>query len=301
MMANSTRTVFGVLLFNDSFSVEDLLDSVREIEALGYESVWLSEILGRDVYVTAAHVLANTTRIKVGSGIAQIYGRDAVAAAQAARSLSELSGGRFLHGIGLSHRKFAELRGLSWEDPVQKATEYVTAVRQPGVVSPPIAEEHVPVYLAAHGPRMLQGPAQVADGVMAYMQTPESCADIRATVGSEKTINVVVPCCLTDDPVMGREVGRQAVGIYLELPAYQRLLRGQGFTEDDWSNGGSDRVVDTWVNWGTVSQISDRFQAYLEAGATNVIMFPHPSADVGPGSLSDMLEAFAPAKSQQPA
>ncbi len=130
------------------------------------------------------------------------------------------------------------------------------------------------------------------------MQTPESLAHIRATVGPDKTINVVVPCCLNDDPVTAREVGRQAIGVYLKLPAYQRLLRGQGFTEVDWNNGGSDRVVDTWVNWGTASEMIDRFQTYLEAGATNIVMFPHPSADAGPGSLSDMLEAFAPANFQ---
>ena len=167
-------TAFGVIVNVDGFAPDTLVAHIRRIEALGFDSVWITDMFGRDVYVTAGFLLANTERIKVGSGIVPIYGRDATASAQAARTLDELYGGRFLHGLGLSHPAMAEARGHTWQDPIAMATTYVTDVREARLLRPPLAERDVPVYLAAHGPKMLAGPAQVADGVLTYMQTPRA-------------------------------------------------------------------------------------------------------------------------------
>ena len=104
--------VTGLIVAADMMSPADLVDYVQRLEALGYESVWIPDMFGREIYVTAGHLLAHTSTIKVGSGIAHVYGRDAIASAQAARTLSELSGGRFIHGLGISHPPAAELRGL---------------------------------------------------------------------------------------------------------------------------------------------------------------------------------------------
>lgn len=293
-MAVEGCRVHGVMMNADQFTPEGLVAHVQRLEALGYESVWFTDLLGRDTYVTAAHILAKTERIKVGSGIAHIYGRDALASAQAARTLAELSGGRFLHGLGVSHASITEARGLVWEDPVAKATEYVTAVRDPQLLRFGPAEQRVPVYLAAHGPKMIAAAAAVADGVLTYMQTPQSCAEIRRVVGPDKPIAMAAPCCLTTDPTIGRHMGRNALRIYLPLPAYHRIWRAAGFDEGDWTAPGSDRLVDTYVTWGDLDTIAARFGAYLAAGVTNLIVSVSPNVRGDFSSTWELLEALAP-------
>ena len=119
----------GVIVPADAFGATELVEYVRRLESLGYDSVWIPDMFGREIYVTCAHLLANTTTINVASGIAHVYGRDAIASAQAARTLSELSGGRFIHGVGISHPPAAELRGLSWEPPIAKMRTYLIEMR----------------------------------------------------------------------------------------------------------------------------------------------------------------------------
>ena len=287
-------SAFGVIVNVDGYALDALVAHIRRIEALGYESVWITDMFGRDVYVTAGYLLAHTERIKVGSGIVPIYGRDATASAQAARTLDEMYGGRFIHGLGLSHASMAEARGHVWQDPIAKATTYVTEVRAATLLRPPLAGRDVPVYLAAHGPKMLAGPARVADGVLTYMQTPRACAELRTTVGPDTTVNLMMPCCLTTDAAVGRRMGRNALRIYLSLPAYQRLWRREGFAPADWADGGSDALVDTYMNWGDRDAITGRLRRCLDAGISNIIVSAAPSRRGDPDSVWPLLEALAP-------
>jgi len=103
-------------------------------------------------------------------------------------------------------------------------------------------------------------------------KTPEHTTHARGLVGANKVLNVVLPCCLTTDPAIGRAVGRAMVSIYLPLPAYQRQWASQGFEESDWTNGGSDRLVDTYVAWGSIESIRNRMREHIDAGANSIIM-----------------------------
>ena len=108
----------GVIVAADTMSPTALVAYVQQLETLGYDSVWIPDMFGREIYVTAGYLLSNTTTMKVATGIAHVYGRDAIATAQAARTLSELSDGRFILGLGISHPPAAELRGLTWQPPI---------------------------------------------------------------------------------------------------------------------------------------------------------------------------------------
>lgn len=288
----------GVIVPADLFKPDELVAHVQRLEDVGYETAWITDIYGRHIYVTAAHLLANTTTIKVGTGIAHMYGRDAVDSAQAAQTLSELSGGRFLQGLGVSHPIAAEMRGLTWEPPVDKSRDYLAAMRGelPLTTQPP--DPPVPLYLAAHGPKMLAVAAELADGAMAYMQTPEACEGAREILGPDKALNLVVPSCLTADPDIGRLAGRRAMSIYLPLPAYQRVWARAGFDQSDWSGKGSDRLIDRFFNWGTREVITDSMKAVLDAGVTNVIIGASPSVPGDPTSVWPLLEAVAPGRSE---
>ncbi|MSX22231.1 MAG: LLM class flavin-dependent oxidoreductase, partial [Actinobacteria bacterium] len=239
--------------------------------------------------------LANTETLKVATGIAHIYGRDPIASAQAALTLSELYDGRFIQGLGLSHPSGAALRGVDWEDPSTKARTYLTALRGELPIRRVGSPAPVPLFLAAHGPKMLAVAAEVADGANVYMQTPERCAEARAILGPDKTLNLLLPMCLTDNPDEGRAAGRRALGVYLPLPAYHRGWRRSGFDESDWSGGGSDRLVDANVAWGSIATIESRLREFRDAGVDHVII----AANAAPGrpeSANELVEALAPGR-----
>jgi len=292
---HSVPFVSAVMTAADFFSPPQLVDRARYLEGLGYDSMWIADIFGREVYVTAGFILGATSRLRVATGIAHIYGRDAIASAQAARTLSELYDGRFIQGLGLSHPSMAAIRGAEWEDPATKARNYLTALRSELPIRRTGNPAPVPIYLAAHGPKMLAVAAELADGANVYMQTPERCAEARAILGPDKTLNLLLPMCLTDDPAAGRAAGRKAIGVYLPLAAYHRGWRRSGFDESDWSDGGSDRLVDANVAWGSLDRITARLAEFRDAGVDHVIVAANP-APGRPESANELIEALAPAR-----
>jgi probable F420-dependent oxidoreductase len=284
----------GVMTAADFMSPSELLAYAERLESLGYSELWLTDMFGREIYVTAGFVLANTTRIKVASGIAHIYGRDAIASLQAARTLSELSNGRFIQGLGVSHPIAASMRGVPWDHPVEKTRAYLSAMRGEVPLQPRAGVSEAPIYLAAHGPKMMAVAAELADGANTYMQPPERTTEARAVLGPDKALNVVLPCCLTADSALGRAAGRRALSIYLPLAAYQRRWLANGFTEEDWSNGGSDRLVDNCFIWGDIDTITKKIRAHIDAGATAIAIGAQHADPRRGGPAWDLLEALAP-------
>lgn len=294
MTFSESPLVSGVILAADTMTRDELLETVLRLEALGYDTAWVTDMYGREIYATSAWLLAKTSRIRIASGIAHIYGRDAIASAQAGRTLAELSGGRFVQGVGVSHPIAATMRGLEWENPVDKASAYLSAMRGDTPLNIRATAESVPLYLAAHGPKMLGVAARFADGANIYMQLPEYMASAREILGPDKELTVVLPCCLTTDREVGLAAGRLALSIYLPLPAYQRQWAKQGFDESDWSGKGSDRLVEAYVPWGDLDTIALRMREYLEAGASKIVVSSMPTDRRDPATRWALLESFAP-------
>src|SRR5678815_4800234 len=106
------------------------IDCVKLSETLGYDSVWVTHGLGRDSFLVLAAYGAATTRIGLGNGVVPIYPRHPATMAQAALTLSELTGGRFRLGIGVSHRASMEaMLGLAIIEPLAIMREYVAVLR----------------------------------------------------------------------------------------------------------------------------------------------------------------------------
>ena len=293
-MAETASPITGIMTAGDSMSPAGLVDHAHRLEDLGYPSMWITDVFGREIYVTAAHLLAKTSKIKVATGIAHIYGRDPIASEQAGRTLSELSDGRFIQGLGVSHPVAAEMRGVPWENPVTKMREYVLAMRGDTPIHTPRSAPPVPIYIAAHGPKMMGVAAEVADGANTYMQPPAHSRESRATLGPDKELTVVLPTCLTTDPDVGRAAGRRVLSIYLPLPAYQRQWAKHGFTEQDWSDGGSDRLIDTYINWGDLDTVTARMHEHIEAGASGISLAALPPDPADSSSAWELIETVAP-------
>lgn len=285
----------GVWTFFDRMTAAQAAESAQRIEALGYGTLWVPEALGREVFSHAAFLLASTKSLVVATGIANIYARDAMTMAAGRRTLAEQSGGRFLLGIGVSHRPLVDgIRGHDGSKPWSTMRDYLAAMENaPYAAVPP--DEDAPMVIGALHPRMLALAAEKTRGVHPYLVPPEHAAFARDIVGPDAWICTEQKVLLVRDASEARRLGRQALGMYLGLPNYLRSLERFGFTDKDFADGGSDRLVDALVAWGDEKAIADRVRAHLDAGANHVCIQPiHP--DGIPVIDWNVLEAFAPAR-----
>jgi probable F420-dependent oxidoreductase len=285
----------GVIFFTDGLDAHALEEFALRLESLRYEALWVPEFFGREPFATVAFLLARTTRLKVATGIANVYARDALIIAQSRQTLAELSGGRFILGLGVSHPPMAEAHGQQWIPPVRKMRE-VLDVLDATVVQSPAPTEPAPIWLAAHGPGLLRLAGERLDGANTYLMPPAHTRDARERVGAETRLNVVLPCCLCEDAERAREIARKALQIYLPLPAYRRQWSQWGFDEGDFEDGGSNRLIDAVVAWGDEAAIRERMAAHLAAGASEIALSVlNPE---GRGPHWKLLEALAPANAR---
>lgn len=275
----------------------DLTEFARRAEGLGYDSLWLSEVAGREIMSTAGFVLASTSRLRFGTAIASLYARDASTAAMASHTLAELSGGRFALGLGVSIRWLVEQRGQVWEKPLQKATRYLDSYETMEVLSPP-PERPAPLYFAAHGPKMVAAVKDRVDGLITINVPPAHTADIRAELRDDQDLVVVKTIIPEADPDRARELAREAVRVYLTAPQYLSLWPKYGFDDSDNVPGGSDRLIDMLVAWGDATEIQRQITEYFDAGATDVILrVPTDSSEAINWTILDDLAPGAPADS----
>jgi probable F420-dependent oxidoreductase len=241
-----------------------------ELEELGYGAIWLPEIAGRDVMVHLTMLLSATGRLVGATGIASIWARDAVTMTGGAKALTEAYPERFLLGLGVSHHTLVEdLRGHRYEKPLEAMRAYVDAMdRSPYTAYRPTTP--VRRVLAALRPKMLGLSAEKTEGAHTYLVPPEHTADARAVVGPDALLCVEQAVLLETDPAKAREIGRAHTKVYIRLPNYQNNLIRYGFTEADFADGGSDRLVDAIVAWGSEDDVLRRVEAQFDAGAGHV-------------------------------
>ncbi len=289
----------GLIQWTEGTDGRKLEEYVLRLESLGFEELWLPEIAGREPFSTAGYLLAKTTKIKISSGIANVYARDADASAQAANTLNEFSDGRFSLGLGVSHPLLVEPRGHEWVPPVKKMNSYLDRLKDAPLQSP-LASKPAEIVIAGHAPGLQRVAANKADGLFLFLQTVETVKNAKAIIGPEKSLPVAVRCVLDDNPTSARDLARKACAFYMSLPAYHRVWSSLGFEEADWSNGGSDRLVDAICAWGDSETIKKKLKSYIDAGATQLVIYPcNPGEDYKPDSaLSvgwhwELLEALS--------
>jgi probable F420-dependent oxidoreductase len=244
-------------------------DSARSIEELGYGAVWFPEGVGsKEAFTQAAMLLGWTDRIAVATGIANIYARDAMATASAARGLAEAYPGRFVLGIGVSHAPAVAKRGGTYGRPVETMQAYLDAM-DAALYRGPQADE-TPTVLAALGPRMLELAAERTLGAHPYFVPVEHTLFARKKMGPGPVLAPEQAVVLTTDATKARAVGRAHMRYYLELDNYRRNLVRLGWGQADLAGDCSDELVDAIVAWGDEDAIAARVKAHLDAGANHV-------------------------------
>lgn len=285
----------GVWTHLDTLPAPGAAAFARDLEAWGYSALWLPEAIGRDPFVTIAHLGAHTERLAFATGIANLYARDPMTMKALANTAGEVTGGRFVLGVGVSHGHLVtRLRGHEYGKPVSTMRAYLDAMekamyRAVGPAAP------VPVVLAALRPKMLALAAERAAGAHPYFVPPEHTARAREILGKDRILAPEQKVLLCTDPARARAVGRANMKIYAGLPNYQNNLKWLGYTDADFVDGGSDRLVDAIVAWGDEDAIRRRIQEHFDAGADHVCIQPlHPEGQ--PVPHREVLELLAPAR-----
>jgi probable F420-dependent oxidoreductase len=275
-------TNLGVWAATDGLSAAAAAAFAKRVEDWGYGALWIPEAFGREVFSASAWLLANTSRLIVASGIANIYARDSFAAAAAQKGLNEQSGGRFLLGLGVSHIPLVQgVRKHEYGRPVATMRTYLEG--KSAATYRAVAPESPPqTVLAALGPKMLELAAELTDGAHPYNVSPEHTHEARAILGPNKLLCVEQGAILETDATRARAAARRFLELYLTLPNYVNNWRRLGFTDTDFAGGGSDRLIDSIVAWGDETAIRKRIEAHWQAGADHVCV-----QALGAGGLPD--------------
>ncbi len=308
-------------------SIDQAIERVQLAEQLGYESVYVTHIAGRESLTVLTAYAMRTSTIRLGTGVVPIYTRTPATMAQTAATIDDLSGGRLTLGLGVSHRPVVEgWHGQTIDKPVKEMREYVAIVR--AILrgdQPPAGEKwqtgfqlsgidprpNLRIYVAALSPAMLRAAGEIADGVLLWLCTPSYIRDVvipEVRTGRERAgkslegfdIVPAVPSALTDDPDAAQATMRRELIPYFGLPFYRAMIERSGYGEEiatfDAAAGDVDKMAGAISTrfLGELAAIGDRdavragIERYRSAGAT--------SPSVGPVSKTDFgatLEAAA--------
>lgn len=305
--------------FSVGRSLDQAVDRVRLAEELGYEAVYVTHINGRESLTVLTHYAAHTERVRLGTGVVPIYTRTPATMAQTAATIDEVSGGRLVLGLGVSHRPIVEgWHGQTIDKPGTEMREYVAILRAilAGGEPPPggkwqtgfrlgmPARADLPIYVAALSPRMLQIAGEIADGVILWLCNPNYIRDVvvpEVAKGREKAgkplegfdVVAAVPSAMTNDPAVAWASMRKDLLPYFGLPFYRAMLDRSGFGADiaafDEAAGRGDAdamqaaVSEDFLRVltavGDATAVREGIERYREAGATSPCAGPIARTD----------------------
>jgi len=179
----TTDRSLGVWIRTDGLTSTQIATLAQDVEAWGYDTFWFPEILGRESCVNASWLLANTSRLEIATGIANIYLREALTTIAATLALTEQSNDRFVLGLGSSHNIMVEGLLKKTFTPATDLENYINTIIDTGIGlydSPTTPSERTPI-IAALGPRLGPSPARPASSTSRSTATKAACADKAST------------------------------------------------------------------------------------------------------------------------
>ena len=243
-----------------------ILDELQHADELGYDSVWLGEAWGYELFTSLADLVRVTKRIKLGAGVANVFSRTPALIASTAATLDERSGGRMLLGLGTSGPQVVEhWHGVAYQKPLRRLKEYTEIIntivaRQPlkydGEVfnvqrgftirfHPP--RTHIPIYIASLTEKSILQTGAIADGVLptywpaqAYPEMrrllDEGSASAGRPAGSVKLASYIMCEVLLDEGerAAARMRARGPIGFYIGRMGtfYADMLAARGYADD---------------------------------------------------------------------
>lgn len=327
----SSKRTLGVGVTPLETRREVVLHLAQRAEELGYDTFSLAEGWGYDAGVLLAEVASRTSRIRLGTGVLNVWGRSSATVAMMAASLAEASGGRFSLGLGVGSPPLAEgLHDKPFTEPVAKLAAMTRQVRRllagerleqsrPSEIRPlklavsPSSE--IPINLAALGPRSTRMAGELADEWMPFLLPvsglPTSITWLEegaAEVGRQRPIVAPsLPVAVSDDPAEALEIASWWVVFYLVSmgPLYRDTLRrlGHGGAVDEIVAAnptprtfdvpaGARGLLGELTVWGGPDDARAALDAWYAAGAEMPVLTLPPGRDLA--SLDFMLESLRP-------
>jgi probable F420-dependent oxidoreductase len=225
----------------------------------GYDAIWLAETQGPDSFALAGALALATERVALGTAIVPVYNRTPAVLAMSAATVQQLSGGRFVLGLGSSsHAIIGDWNGVPFERPLAHVREAVAILRQAlagektdfagevlhsrGFRLGNVPRERVPIYLGALREKMLRLAGEIGDGLVVNLfplsALPRMLAAYRAGAGAagrdaaEDEVVCRFQVLVTDDLPYARNLVRLAFGGYVAAPVYNRFFAWCGFEDE---------------------------------------------------------------------
>jgi 5,10-methylenetetrahydromethanopterin reductase len=316
------------IAFSGGPNPAEIVDLVVLAESLGYESAWVAEGHGGDQFAILAACAMRTSRIRLGTSISSVFVRTAPTIAMAASSVADLSGGRFILGLGSSHKAQVEPEhGVPYGKPLTRARETVAVVRaliRDGRVRFEgetirienfdlwYAPRHrdVPVYLSAVFGKGIALAGEVADGIILTRSTVRTAASVRAQLGARRiAVLSLLPTAVdaTREAALARL--RPGLAFYAGFfPRYNRMMAEHGFAAEAvaiaeaWTRGDraaaeqavSDAMIDETSIVGTPEQCRARIEAYRQSGIDVPILSPFARGPDAASRFEAAIRACAP-------
>jgi probable F420-dependent oxidoreductase len=252
----------GVWTTYRPFGVERAGEAARILEELGYGAWWLG---GSPHVPDVRPILEATSSLAAATGILNVWINDPAETAAADAAVRAEFPGRFMLGIGIGHPEATS----EYRRPIPMMREFLDGLDA--------APDPTPVperCLAALGPKMLDLAAERTAGAHTYFVPVEHTRSARERLGPGKLIAPELACVVESDPARAKTVAREYATLYLGLRNYTQNLLEFGFAEDDFADGGSDRLLDAIVPQGSAEQIAEVARAHLDAGADHVCVQP---------------------------
>jgi probable F420-dependent oxidoreductase len=275
-MANKPGSVefpskIGVFWNSEPWPIREAQNMVREIESLGYGSLFMPEGGGKDALVESAAFLDATERLVIGTGIANIHVRLPMMAETGARMLTSLYPGRFILGLGVSHAPFVQgSLGGAYSKPLAMMRKYLDAMDS--VPAELEAGSRPTRLLAALGPKMIELSGERADGAHPYLVLPEQTRNTRAILGEDPWIVTEQAIAIGGDARGQLRRAHSHLDLYTRLDNYRNSWLRQGFDESDLVIGGSERLARALVGMGSAEEAAASVTAQLDAGADHVVV-----------------------------
>ena len=266
--------------------------TAAKIEQAGFTSVWIGGGNATpDAFTLLRPMLAATANLVVATGIANIWAWEPATMRAEASALAREFPGRFILGLGVSHEHLVSSLGYTYQKPLAKMEKFLDELDHPAEYG--ADSELPPVVLAALGPRMLTLSAERTAGAHPYFTPPEHTAYARSVLGSSSLLVPEQALSLAADRAEGLAAGRAYARRYLRAPNYTRNLKRFGFDDPDFTDGGTDRLIEAIIPSGAAT-VLDRVRAHLDAGADHVLLQPlDENGKFAAGQLDELASAVA--------
>jgi probable F420-dependent oxidoreductase len=270
----------GVWTSYRPFGAERAGEAARLAEELGYGAFWLG---GSPHIPDVRPIVEATSTLVAATGILNVWINDPAETAAADAALRADFPGRFMLGIGIGHPEATS----DYRRPLTSMRAFLDGLD--AAAAPPPADERC---LAALGPKMLDLAGERTAGAHTYFVPVEHTRSARERLGPDKLIATEVACVVETDGARAKAVAREYATLYLGLRNYTNNLLDFGFAEDDFADGGSDRLLDAIVPQGSADHIAEVVRAHLDAGADHVCVQPLGEEGVPRASWTALAQAL---------